>query len=138
MNFFFDRNIGVRIARMLDAFDSANKVSHQDDDNRFQEQMKDTDIIRLIASDNPAPVFITSDTSMRRRPEERAALRGSSLTVVFLKRSLANLDFHRQAVKLLKVWPEIVKATKRCKEPTAFEIGPGATKVDLICKTSAL
>lgn len=138
MNFFFDRNIGLRIARLLDAFDLANKITHQDDDNRFHDKMKDTDIIRLIASDDPAPVFITSDTSMRKKPEERTALRGSGLTVVFLKRSLANLSFHTQAVKLLTIWPEIVKGTARCKEPTAFEIGPGAKKIDLICKTSEL
>jgi len=138
VNFFFDRNIGVRIARLLDAFDHANKITHQDDDNRFHEKMKDTEIIRIIASDHPAPVFITSDTSMRRKPEERAALKSSGLTVVFLKRSMDNLDFHMRAVKLLTVWPEVVKATVRCKEPTAFEIGPGATKIDLICKTSEL
>jgi len=133
LNFFFDRNIGVRLARMLDAFDARSTVRHQDDDGRFDEQTTDVDLIRGISHDDPRPVFITADFNIyKKRPDERRALAASGLTVVFLRRRFHQLDFHTQAVKLLSIWPTIVKETSRCREPTAFEVTPTAKKLDRI------
>ena len=138
MNFFFDRCVGRRLARMLDAYDAENTISHQDDDNRFEPTTEDAALIRMIASDQSRPVFVTSDTAMKRRDPERIALADSSLTIVFLRGGWAQLDLHTQACKLLSIWPEIVRQASRCREPTVFEISPQAKKVDCLCKTTDL
>jgi hypothetical protein len=138
VNFFFDRNVSVRLARMLEAYDADNKIVHQNDDARFVHDSPDTDIIQAPSGDDPRPVLVTADEAMRRRPHERMALAASGLTVIFVRPGFSKLDRHTQAVKLLTAWPEIVKATSRCKVPTAFEIGPGARKVQTLCDTKDL
>jgi predicted nuclease of predicted toxin-antitoxin system len=130
MKFFFDRCLPVRLAKMLDAYDTENQVVHQDEDGRFTNMDEDIKIIATLADENPPPVLITADVNMyTRRPDERLALRNSNLTCVFIKKGFNNLPIHDQAVKMLKLWPQIVEQTSRCKEPTAFEISPSATKL---------
>jgi hypothetical protein len=137
--YFFDRNIGVRLARMLDAYDGQHTVRHLDDDTRFPKTVSDIDMIHVLSTDNPRPVFVTADVNMRTRiPEERNALAGSELTCVFLRRGFHALPFHTQAVKLLSIWPEIVRETIRCSEPTTFEVAPAAIKVQRLCPTRNL
>jgi hypothetical protein len=138
MTFFFDVCLSPRIARALDELDRSNQIVHQSSDSRFSCDTPDEDIIKLIASDDPKPVLITSDHAMTRKPVERAALAGSGLTVVFLKKGWASLPFEEQAAKMVKIWWQIAKATSRCREPTAFEIAPRASKVDKLCETADL
>lgn len=128
MNFFFDRCVSVRIARMLGAYERDHQIIHQDDDARFTTETTDVELITAIA-DDPKPVFITADISQRREPLERKALRDSGLTIFFIRRGFHQLPFHQQAVKLLNLWREIVRLAERAKEPTAFEISPAARKV---------
>jgi len=130
MNFFFDRNIAIHLVRMLDAYDIENAIRHLDDDARFDATDKDEYIIKTVAEDDPRPVFITADVNMyTRNPNERRALAGSGLTCVFIKKGFHNQAFHQQAVNLLKIWPDIVRDTTRCRVPTAFEMTPAAKKL---------
>jgi hypothetical protein len=73
-----------------------------------------------------------------RNPEERRALAMSGLTCVFFRKGFHSLPFHTQAVKLLTIWPEVVRETSRCTEPTAFEVTPAAKKVQRIGPTRLL
>jgi hypothetical protein len=137
--FFFDRNLGVRLARMLDAYDGQHTIRHLDDDTRFPKDVSDMDLIEALSSDEPAPVLVTADVNMyTKNPEERRALARSGLTCVFLRKGFHSQPFHTQAVKLLSIWPEIVRETSRCSEPTAFEITPAARKVQRLCPTRDL
>jgi len=139
VNFFMDRNIGVRLARMLDAYDAKNTVRHQDDDSRFDKNTTDRELLTTLANEKPRPVFLTADLNMyKRRPDERKALAESRLTVVFLRRRFHHLPFHTQAVKLLKLWPQIVMETGRARQATAFEITPAATKTERLGPTADL
>jgi hypothetical protein len=138
VNFFFDRCVPRRLAWMLDAFDPDNTVGHQDDDARFPPETPDERLISALAQDSSTPVLVTSDRAMRRNPVERLALAGSGLTVVFLRSGWHRLRFHDQAVKLLRLWPEIVHAVARVREPTVFEISPAARKVQRIGPTRGL
>src|SRR5688572_24408652 len=115
---------------MLDAYDRDHAVAHLDDDGRVTKDTSDLEWMRTIAADEPKPVLITADVRIRRDPVERQALRDSGLTVVFFRAGFHDLDMHQQAVKLLTIWPEIVKQVSRVVEPTAFEITPAARKVD--------
>jgi len=139
VRFFFDRNIPIRLAKMLDAYDAGNIVLHHDQDPRFDEDSADTDIISEISQDKPRPIFITADVNMyTKNPNERIALANSGLTVVFIKKHFTSLSFHQQALKLLTIWPLIVQETTRCRRPTAFEVTPGARKLNLLGLTAGL
>lgn len=138
MNFFFDRNLGKRLAWMLDAYDPDHTVRHLDDDARFSRDDSDIRLVEVLSREQPPTVLVTADVSMRRKPEERRALAGSGLTVVFLRGSFNNLSFHEQAVKLLRRWPEITRECLRAKVPTAFEITAKASKVQRLWPTSEL
>lgn len=138
MNFFFDRNMPRRIARMLEAYDSVNTVTHQDDDNRFDQNTPDVGLIATLAGERPSPVLLTADEAMQRNVEERSALAGSRLTIVFFRPSWHDLNVHTQACKLLALWPELIKETGRCREPTAFEVTSSARKMERLCLTREL
>lgn len=138
MTFYFDRNIGLRLARMIDAYDAANSVIHQDDDIRFTPTTDDISLIELLSADDPLPIWVTGDLGQKRRPLEREALRQSELTVIFLRAGWFQLPFHTQAVKLLTLWPKMVLEASRAREPTAFEISPTSMKVDRLRPTRNL
>ena len=124
---------------MLDAFDLENVVRHQDQDSRFVDVSEDTLIVATVAKDDPPPIFMTCDVNMyTRNPVERKALKESGLTCVFIKKNFNNLSFHQQAMKLLSLWPAIVRETSLCRFPTAFEITPAATKLQYCCLTHEL
>jgi len=137
--FFFDRNLGVRLARMLNQFDVNHTIRHLDDDGRFDQRTQDVELVETLASENPKPVFLTADTKMRKKnPEERRALAQSGLTVVFFRKRWHDLSFNDQAWKLLRIWPRVVKETEICRRPTTFEITPRANKVQWIGFTEDL
>lgn len=131
LHFFLDRCIAKRLARMLDAYDVENTIRHLDDDARFYPNSPDVDIIAAVSADEPKPVYVTADQGNRRVPAERAALRDSGMTVIFLRGRFHHIAIHDQALKLLRIWPEIVNACARCREPKAFEITPGSNKVSV-------
>jgi hypothetical protein len=138
VDFFFDRCLAVRLARMLDAYDRDHTVRHLDDDRRFGPTTPDVEWITAIAAEDPKPALVTADLRVRRNPPERQALRDSGLTIFFFRAGFHDLNLHQQAVKLLTIWPEIVKQATRAAEPTAFEITAAARKVDRLCRTSQL
>ena len=75
MDFFFDRCLALRLARILQAYDIENEITHQDDDARFTCTDEDADIIQTLSQDTPKPVFLTADLNMGyRNPNERQAL----------------------------------------------------------------
>lgn len=138
MTYFFDRNIPIRIARMLDAYECVHQVIHQDDDARFSPQTRDIELLESLSAELPKPIFVTADVHIRRRPHERKALAESELTVVFLKGGFLNQSMHAQAMKILGIWPELVKTTTRAKEPTAFEITAAFKKLNRLGSTASL
>jgi hypothetical protein len=137
LKYFSDRNLGITIIRMLTAYEQVHSLIHQDDDGRFTKHSTDVEIITTLGAETPKPVLLTADL-YRADPEERKALRVAKLTVVFFKSGFHEVSFHEQAVKCLKIWPELVEVTTRCNEPTVFEIKPTAVKVSRLCKTADL
>lgn len=113
---------------MLAAFDRDNNIVHQDDDSRFEPTSTDTHIISTLAEECPKPVWITSDISQRKVPEERRALRNSAMTIFFFRKN--NGAPHFQALKALAIWPTLVKYAATAKEPTAFQVPGGASRED--------
>lgn len=140
MNFFFDRNISIQIARMVNHYDRIHNVIGQDDDARFSDTTSDPELIRELASDRPKPVYLTADISQRKNPQERQALRESDMTVVFFASQFHNLKFRDQVLRVFYVWDILVKRCERARPATAFEISPRVTnqKVTRLCLTKDL
>ncbi|HUS92334.1 MAG TPA: hypothetical protein VM695_10815 [Phycisphaerae bacterium] len=138
MKFFFDRNIARQLARMVAGYETEHEVVHLDDDRRFDPRSQDVFILGSLASEDPKPVFLTGDLNMRtKHPQERKALACSGLTVIFFRKTFHNTPIHEQAMKLLRVWPDIMRETMACSAPTAFEVSANA-KLIYTCLTHRL
>lgn len=112
MKFFFDRQISVHIARMIGNFDRKNTIVHQDDDVRFDIDDTDAHILKILASEEPKPIWITADVAQKRKPDERVALRDSGMTVFFFKGFFKNKNPHFQSLKVLSIWPRIAELSE--------------------------
>ena len=123
MKFVFDRCVARAHARALNEYDKDNILAALDDDPRFKPTSKDVDIIEILSSEKPKPVFVTSDLNMKtKHPHERKALAGSGLTLVFLTKGFNSVEILVAARRLYQVWPRIVSAVKKCKSPTVFDV----------------
>jgi len=123
LTFFFDRNIAIRLVHMVNGFETTHTVIHLDDDKRFKHTSKDVFIIKTLSKENPMPVFLTCDLNMRSKyPEERKALQNSGLTVIFFRKTFDKLSIHKQSIKMMVAWEQIVPAVAECRQPTAFEV----------------
>ena len=136
MIFFFDRNISVHIARMLDDFDRVHNIVHQDDDGRFERDSEDVYIIKTLGSATERPCWITADISQLKNPAERAALRDSGMTIFFCRRMAVTP--HHQAVKFVVIWPRIVERAETARLATAFEVPFGKIRGQLNQKITRL
>lgn len=57
MNFFFDRQIPIQIARMLDAYECEHTITHLDEDSRFTPETPDVEWIGAIGADEPSQSY---------------------------------------------------------------------------------
>jgi hypothetical protein len=136
LNFFFDRNVSVRLARMIHGYDPLHTIEHHDD--AFERTAADIDWMKALAARREGWFIVSGDLAILRNKAEAAVLRESRLTFFALKKGWLNLDFHVQACKLLKVWPKIVEQAARAKHPTVFEVPVSAQKIDRYRLTSEL
>ena len=132
MVFFFDACLSPRIARMIAAFDTAHRIRHIYDEDAFNRDDPDTTIIGRLSQENPRPCLVTSDIGiMRRGGQERTLLKDSGLACIFFKKGFSELKLEEQAWKTVRIWPKLAMVVASCRQPTAFEIGPNARKVEL-------
>jgi len=136
LNFFFDRNVSVRLARMISGYDPVHTIEHHDD--AFDKSTPDIDWMRQLSGRREKWFVVSGDFSILRNRAEAAVLRESELTFFALKSGWTNLDIHTQACKLLKVWPRVTEQATRIRVPTVFEIPVSAVKIDRYGATSEL
>jgi hypothetical protein len=136
VNFFFDRNVSVRLARMIHGYDPEHTIEYHDD--AFDKSMPDIAWMTQLASRTDPWFVVSGDFAILRNRSEAAVLRKSKLTFFALKSGWTNLDIHTQACKLLKIWPGITEQAKRIRVPTIFEIPVSAAKIDRYRATSEL
>jgi hypothetical protein len=129
MRFFFDRNMSLYLARMVDIYDREHTVVHHDDDGRFGPTTPDIEWIRTLAKDRPPWVVISADGRILKNKVEKAALQEAKLTFFCLAKAWASgMDFHEYTWRFIKLWPEIVEKAKH-PTPRVYEVS--ASKVDL-------
>lgn len=132
MNFWFDRSVPINLARMLDQYDAENVIVHQDDDGRFKKTDPDEHWMRRLAEDNVPWVVVTADLRIIKDKAQRQVFREVNLPWVTYARGWNNISFHERAWKTLRVWPEVVGAVQRARQPTLFEIPVVATKITVV------
>jgi hypothetical protein len=127
MDFFIDRNVPEKLARMLDHYDREHTVIYKDD--RFEKTTLDTDWLTEIATWKPIPIVVSGDGRILKNPAELQVLRGLPLTVFLFASGWASLAWEEKAWKAVKVWPQVTKMAAGIRQPSVFEIPVSASKV---------
>jgi hypothetical protein len=124
--YFFDRCLGVRLVGALAGYRPDVPVEHQDRCAALPCDISDVDLLRFLSSRDPPPIFVTADRNMNLRAgPERVGMATSGLTVVFVKKGFNAQKFPVQVSQMIAAWDHIVEQTQRCRQPTAFDLGPG-------------
>ena len=131
MRFFFDRNMPLRIARMVDVFETENVVRHHDDDGRFHEQTTDIEWLDTLRQDEEPWVIVSGDGRILKNKAEAQQLRQTGFTFFCLAKQWMHMNFRTEyAWKFLRVWPQIVENAELSKH-RVFEVSGGsALKVE--------
>lgn len=130
MRFFFDRNMSLRIARMVGAFEREHTAQAHDDDPRFANTTPDIEWIQALGADDPTWIVISGDGRILKNKAELQALKEARLTFVCMTKQSMHIRIYEYAWKFMKVWPEIVENAGGT-DPRIFEVAGGkALKVD--------
>lgn len=135
MRFFLDRNISLRLARLIEVFDREHQVEHHD--SHFGPMTTDIEWLSRIQEWNPRPVVVSGDLQILRNKAESQVLRESGLTFFALESAWPKLTWDEQAWKFIKVWPR-VRDRANAPRPTVFTVPVSASKVDELCPTMQL
>ena len=134
MNFVADGNFSKYLVRVLEAFDRENEIRHLLD--LFRRGSADLDWIPRLVASEPRPVVLGGDGRILRNKAERAALRKSGLSFVYLASGWTNIKYEEQAWKIVKVWPAIIRNLTQVRVPTVFEVSVRSLKVERRAATS--
>jgi hypothetical protein len=136
MNFFFDRCMSCRLARMIQALEDHHTSRAHDDDTRFNHQTPDTEWLAKLASDRLNWIVLSGDARILRNKVERKALREANLTFFCMAYSWCDMELHDYVWKFMKVWPKIKECASGCDSPTIFEVSGGSgLRINRRCRT---
>ncbi|GDX99016.1 hypothetical protein LBMAG48_14200 [Phycisphaerae bacterium] len=135
MDFFIDRNVPEKLARMLGHYDRAHNVVYHDD--LFEKTTPDTEWLEAIAKRAPVPVVVSGDGRILRNQAELQVLRGLPITFFLFAGGWFDLKWEEFAWKAIKVWPEVVKAASPPR-PSVYKIPVTASKVEFEAHTRDL
>jgi hypothetical protein len=123
----------IRLAHMAMALEQGmNTIRHHDDDDRFNENTKDPDWLRLLGEDNQNWIVISGDSKILKKPLEREALSVANLSFFVMEgKSWLNTKLPEYVWKFFKVWPNI-KENAKITTPSIFEIG-GGKGLKIVC-----
>ncbi len=119
MTFLFDNNISYKIAKALHILvEPEHEVIHLRD--RFRESTPDIDWLSKIRKWDC--VVITGDYKIGKNPAQRKALSKSGKTTFFLKKGWMNQNKYLISSKMIKIFPDIVRAVKESKSQSFFGV----------------
>lgn len=106
MNFFADENVIPRAIDLLKAYDNRNNTfTHLL--GHFPKGTSDVDWLTAVGAWHPRPIIIGGDGRILRNQAERAALRSSGCTFVYLASGWTNLPWDVYGLKLITHWPKV-------------------------------
>jgi hypothetical protein len=124
MRFFFDRCMSIRIARMINAYESEHTIRHHDEDSRFSPTTKDEEWISALARDDPPWVALSGDGRILTNKVMRAQLQRVGLRFFYMAPPWMKMKLHEYAWKFVRIWPEIVNTAHTAKGQL-FEVAGG-------------
>lgn len=128
----FDQNLGPRLARVLDAWDPENKVSHITELDGLGLSEKSTDIewMSALSSHEDEWAVFTADRTLLRDPAELQVFKDSGVSLFIAARNWKGVTPHDQCWKLLKLWPQVVEFAKRSRK-AIYKIRTPIQKVEV-------
>jgi len=132
MRFFLDRNVPLRLCRILDIFDHENTIEHHDD--YFDQHTTDIEWLATLRSWTPIPSVVSGDLRILKNPAEAQALREADLTFFALEKQWTRLAWHDWAWRMVKVWPLI--SSTHARRPTVYRIPLSTNKIETMGPTS--
>jgi len=136
MTFFTDENVATPLGQMLRLFDRRHDILLHAD--RFDPGTPDDVWMPELAHTDPGAIVISGDGRIVKNPALKVVARQSRLSFVVLGESFMRTAWHDQAWKLIKAWPEIVKATSAVRRPTIFDLTISSLKVTIRLGTDDL
>lgn len=133
MNFFFDRCMPSRLARMVAIFDPAHTIRHHDDDPRFTSTTTDVEWLQALAQDPEPWIVISGDGRILKNRVERRVLQQTGLSFFCLSKQWMHMNLAREfAWKFIKVWPDIVANADITRQRFFEVLGGASLKVEEI------
>jgi len=108
LNFLFDNNLPLRLARAISALDGSESTAIVHLRDRFPADTKDTQWIAELGTEG-GWVIVSADQRIFRNKHEREAWRSSGMTAFFLAKGWGNQQFWEQAWRLVRWWPRITE-----------------------------
>jgi hypothetical protein len=124
MRFFFDRCMPIRVARMVNAYESDHEVRHHDEDSRFQPTTSDEEWITTLGGDDPPWVALSGDGRILKNKVMRAKVHQAGLIFFHMASPWMSMRISEYAWKFMRVWPVIVDTALHSKGPL-FEVAGG-------------
>jgi len=121
MKCLFDNMLSPRLSRALNALESEYGMPVVHLKEKFKPNTPDVEWIKQLAEEGDWFV-ITKDTGIRKNPNERRVWKESGLSIVFLERSLAEMDFWELSWRLVRYWGPIKGAISQSKEGASFSV----------------
>jgi hypothetical protein len=123
VKFVFDHSLSPSLAEIIGILeaqlDAGRTIEHLRE--TYPQKTKDTVWIPGLASMEPRPVVVTADPRIAKSKPERTAWLQSGLVIFFLL-SFADHNAVEQAWRLVKWWPDIVKAATKAPLGKGFRV----------------
>lgn len=124
MNFFFDRCMPIRVARMVNAYESDHTIRHHDEDARFRPTTTDEEWITALGADDPPWVALSGDGRILTNKVMRVRLQQTGRRFFYMASPWMSMKIHEYAWKFIRIWPQIVDAAIHSKTQL-FEVAGG-------------
>ena len=120
MIFFTDENFIHQANALLRAFDLENTIRAFLD--CFHKGTPDVDWLRRVGRWEEKPVIVGGDGRILTNQVERAALRESGCSFVYLSSGWTSLPWNVFALRIIKHWPAVVELAKRTTKQGVLEL----------------
>jgi len=126
VNFFFDNNMPVKLARALNELQSPNhRVCHLRD--KFKQDVDDIKWLNALANDQDSPwIIVSGDMRISRNAVERKAWLDLGHIIFFLSNGWTNIIPNDQLWKLVKIFPKIIDEAGKAKPGSGFIVPPSS------------
>ena len=120
MIFFTDENIAEPASDLLRVFDRGNEIRKFLE--HFPRGTPDVDWLTEIKAWSPKPFIVCADGRILKNAVERAALKSSGCTFIYLASGWTNIAWDTYAWKVIRYWPEVRACAQKTEAPAIIEL----------------